>query len=130
MAQAPDLSKGKEWDAKRTAKMGAFGLALHGPIGHYWYGMLDRTVMVSKPTSGLAVATKTVIDQILFAPVFTSMFFGAMKAMDGKTDEIKEEVETKLWPTMKVNWTVYVFDSRFLFCFLSHIDIHLRESLY
>lgn len=97
--------------------MAAFGLALHGPIGHYWYGMLDRTVMVSKPTSATAVATKTAIDQIFFAPVFTSMFFGAMKAMDGKTDEIKEEVETKLWPTMKVNWTMYVFFC-FGFCFL------------
>lgn len=108
VAQAPDMSKGKAWDVKRTAKMGAFGLALHGPIGHVWYGMLDRTIMVANPTSAAAVATKTAVDQILFAPVFTSMFFGAMKAMDGKPDEIGEEVKSKLWPTMKVNWTVYV----------------------
>lgn len=108
MAQAPDISKGKQWDAKRTAKMGAFGLALHGPIGHYWYGFLDRTIMVAAPTSAAAVATKTAIDQILWAPVFTSMFFGAMKVMDGKVDEIPTEISEKLWPTMKVNWTVYV----------------------
>lgn len=108
MAQAPDLSKGKAWDFKRTAKMAAFGIALHGPIGHYWYGFLDRSIMAKAPTSALAVATKTAIDQILWAPIFTSMFFGSMKLMDGKPGEIKDELSNKLWPTMKVNWTVYV----------------------
>lgn len=108
MAQAPDLSNGKPWDAKRTAKMAAFGLALHGPIGHYWYGFLDRSIMAHAPTSAAAVATKTAIDQILWAPIFTSVFFGSMKVMDGKGDEIQEEISNKLWPTMKVNWTVYV----------------------
>lgn len=108
VAQAPDLSKGKPWDAKRTGKMAAFGLCLHGPIGHFWYNFLDRSIMTAAPTSAAAVATKTAVDQILFAPIFTSMFFGAMKAMDGKAGEVKEEVSNKLWPTMKVNWTVYV----------------------
>lgn len=93
--------------------MGAFGLALHGPIGHYWYGFLDRTIMTAAPTSAAAVATKTAIDQILWAPIFTSVFFGSMKAMDGKADEISSEVKEKLWPTMKVNWTVCVFSSCF-----------------
>lgn len=88
--------------------MAAFGLALHGPIGHYWYGFLDRSIMASAPTSAGAVATKTIIDQVLWAPIFTSLFFGSMKVMDGKADEIQEEISNKLWPTMKVNWTVYV----------------------
>lgn len=106
VAQAPEMSKGKPWDAKRTAKMAAFGVALHGPIGHYWYGFLDRSIMAAAPKSAVAVASKTAIDQILWAPIFTSVFFGSMKAMDGKPKEIKEEISTKLWPTMKVNWTV------------------------
>lgn len=103
VAQSPDLSQGKPWDAKRTAKMGAFGLALHGPIGHYWYGFLDKTVMASAPTSATAVFTKTAIDQVLWAPIFTSVFFGSMKVMDGKPGEIADDVKEKLWPTMKVN---------------------------
>ncbi|CAN8075910.1 unnamed protein product [Agarophyton chilense] len=107
VAQAPDISSGKSWDVRRTAKMGAFGLCLHGPIGHYWYSFLDRSIMTAAPTSAPAVAAKTAIDQIFFAPIFTSMFFGAMKAMDGKVDEVSGEVKEKLWPTMKVNWTVW-----------------------
>lgn len=103
VAQAPDLAAGKPWDARRTAKMGAFGLCLHGPIGHYWYGFLDRTIMTKAPTSAAAVASKTAIDQILWAPIFTSLFFASMKVMDGKGNEIEAEVKNKLWPTMKVN---------------------------
>lgn len=108
VAQAPDITSGKPWDARRTAKMGAFGLCIHGPFGHYWYTFLDRTIMTAAPTSARAVATKTAVDQIFLAPIFTSVFFGAMKAMDGKPDEVTSEVKEKLWPTMKVNWTVYV----------------------
>jgi protein Mpv17 len=99
------MSKGKPWDARRTAKMAAFGLCLHGPIGHYWYGFLDRSIMANAPTSAAAVFSKTAIDQILWAPIFTSVFFGSMKVMDGKADEIAGEVSEKLWPTMKVNCT-------------------------
>ena len=106
VAQAPDMSKGKQWDSFRTAKMGAFGLCLHGPIGHYWYGFLDRTIMTKAPTSAAAVATKTAIDQVLWAPIFTSVFFGSMKVMDGKSSEIPDEVKNKLWTTMKVNCTL------------------------
>uniref|UniRef100_A0A7S1XB96 Peroxisomal membrane protein MPV17 n=1 Tax=Compsopogon caeruleus TaxID=31354 RepID=A0A7S1XB96_9RHOD len=107
VAQSPDLQKGKAWDSWRTAKLALFGLALHGPIGHYWYGFLDRTVMTAAPTSAAAVASKTAIDQILWAPIFTSIFFGSMKLLDGKQDEIPDEIREKLWPTMKVNWTVW-----------------------
>lgn len=105
VAQSPDISAGKPWDKRRTAKMGAFGLALHGPIGHYWYGFLDKTIMVKAPTSAAAVFSKTAIDQVLWAPIFTSVFFASMKVMDGKADEISGEVSQKLWPTMKVNCT-------------------------
>lgn len=88
--------------------MGSFGLMLHGPIGHYWYGFLDRTVMTKAPTSALAVASKTGIDQILWAPIFTSGFFAYMKTADGKASEIPEEVQSKLWDTMKVNWMTWI----------------------
>lgn len=108
VAQAPEISSGGKWDAWRTAKMGSFGLLLHGPIGHYWYGFLDRTVMTKAPTSALAVASKTGIDQILWAPIFTSGFFAYMKTADGKASEIPEEVQSKLWDTMKVNWMTWI----------------------
>lgn len=88
--------------------MGSFGVLLHGPIGHYWYGFLDRSIMTKAPTSALAVTSKTAIDQILWAPIFTSGFFAYMKTADGKASEIPEEVQSKLWDTMKVNWMTWI----------------------
>jgi len=108
VAQAPSIHAGGQWDAWRTAKMGSFGLLLHGPIGHYWYGFLDRTIMTKAPTSALAVASKTGIDQVLWAPIFTSGFFAYMKTADGKTSEIPAEIQGKLWDTMKVNWMTWI----------------------
>lgn len=108
VAQAPDLNTGKPWDIRRTAKMGVFGLCLSGPVGHYWYRMLDKTIMPNAPKSTRAIITKTIIDQTTLAPVWTAGFFSGMKLMDGKPDEISSEVHEKLWPTMKVNWMVWV----------------------
>lgn len=127
VAQAPDISSGKSWDMRRTAKMGAFGICIHGPVGHYWYSFLDKTIMTAAPTSARAVATKTAIDQIFLAPIFTAVFFGAMKGMDNKVSDIPAEVSEKLWPTMKVNWTVYVL--AFLF-FVTSICIFITFADY
>jgi protein Mpv17 len=107
IAQSPDMLSGKPWDYMRTARFSAFGLCIHGPIGHYWYQFLDRTVMTNAPKSGIAVATKTAIDQLLWAPIFTSIFFSFMKTVEGHPDQVVDEVKTKLWPTMKVNWGVW-----------------------
>eukprot|EP00871_Galdieria_phlegrea_P000063 jgi/Galph1/1057/GphlegSOOS_G5804.1 len=63
--------------------------------------------MTQAPKSGLAVATKTAIDQLLWAPIFTSIFFSFMKTAEGQPQEVVEEVKSKLWPTMKVNWGVW-----------------------
>lgn len=96
-------------------------MLLHGPIGHYWYGFLDRTIMTKAPTSALAVASKTAIDQILWAPIFTSGFFAYMKTADGKASEIPEEVQSKLWDTMKVNWMTWIpgtWPCLFHYCFV------------
>mmetsp|Transcript_12299 Transcript_12299/g.21005 ORF Transcript_12299/g.21005 Transcript_12299/m.21005 type:complete len:193 (-) Transcript_12299:177-755(-) len=108
VAQSPDWTAGKPYDFWRTTKLALFGFFLHGPIGHYWYGFLDRTVMPNNPKSAAAVITKTGIDQIFWAPIFTSGFFAIMKGLDGKFDEIKPEIETKLIPTLKVNYMTWI----------------------
>ena len=107
VAQTPDLVEGKSWDGRRTAKMGAFGLCLSGPVGHYWYRMLDTAIMHKAPKSAMSVVSKTVIDQTTMAPAWTVGFLSIMKAMDGKPHEISSEINDKLWPTMKVNWMVW-----------------------
>lgn len=107
VAQIPALMDGKPWDATRTARMASFGLLLHGPIGHYWYEFLDRTIMPQASKSTAAVVSKMAIDQLLWAPVFTALFFSYMETAQGRPERAPDVVREKLWPTLKVNWTVW-----------------------
>ena len=37
------------YDVARTARLAAFGGAVGGPIGHYWFNFLDKVGAVSFP---------------------------------------------------------------------------------
>ena len=51
------------YDIKRTLRMGSFGALVHGPTGHWFYGMLDGMIPGATAT---AVASKVAIDQVGF----------------------------------------------------------------
>ena len=43
--------------------------------GHVWYTLLDRSVFPEDPRSNKAVVVKMLLDQLLWAPVFSCVFF-------------------------------------------------------
>lgn len=53
----------------------AFGVTLDGPIGHVWYTLLDGKVFPNEPTSNKAVVAKMLLDQLIWAPFFSCVFF-------------------------------------------------------
>ena len=53
----------------------AFGVTLDGPIGHVWYTFLDGKVFPNEPRSNRAVVCKMLLDQLLWAPFFSCVFF-------------------------------------------------------
>ena len=75
-------------------RMATFGAVVHGPSGHLWYTLLDTRVMPEKSTSPEAIVAKMALDQALFAPVFTAVFYAALTAMEGRPDEIVEVIST------------------------------------
>ena len=42
-------ASGEKYDYWRTARFATYGLLLHGPISHAWYGVLDKNVMPKAP---------------------------------------------------------------------------------
>ncbi len=50
-------------------------MTLDGPIGHVWYTLLDGKVFPNEPTSNRAVVCKMLLDQLLWAPFFSCVFF-------------------------------------------------------
>eukprot|EP00871_Galdieria_phlegrea_P002121 jgi/Galph1/290/GphlegSOOS_G5129.1 len=118
IAQSNNLWNGERWDVLRTVRFASFGLFVHGPVSHFWYQFLDRSIVAGAPKSGKAVAAKTMMDQLLWAPVFTSVFFAYLKVAQGDVNGVAPEIEHKLWPTLKVNWLVWpaahLFNFRFV----------------
>jgi protein Mpv17 len=67
--------EGANYDVSRTLRMGLFGLAFYGPISGAWYGALDQWVLPDAPAGAAAVAAKTTLDQVLWAPVLITSLF-------------------------------------------------------
>lgn len=76
---AADASEGEgakaRYDISRTLRMGIFGLAFYGPISGAWYGALDQWVLPDDPAGAAAVAAKTTLDQVMWAPVLITSLF-------------------------------------------------------
>jgi protein Mpv17 len=92
-------------DMKRLLKLGLFGLLVHGPTGHYFYGFLDGKL---PGTDAATVAGKVAIDQLLWNPIFGTMFFTYLGVAEGQNLEgIKQRIQDDLFASVKGSWTVW-----------------------
>lgn len=93
-------------DRARLARMASFGFLIHGPLGHHWYGALDRTIVGTTP---IKVAVKVAVDQVLWAPVFTALFFSYLGLAEKKSfGEIKAKIRNDTWTGVTASWKVGV----------------------
>lgn len=91
------------FDVRRSASIGIWASVFMGPVLHYWYGFLDR-VFLGK----FALAGKLLSDQLLFAPFFNGAFIAGVGTLEGNPlRQVADTVRTKLWPSMKANWTLW-----------------------
>ena len=73
------------YDYSRTLRMGLFGLAFYGPISGAWYAALDQWVLPDEPAGAAAVAAKTTLDQLLWAPLLVTSLFAWDLACSGQS---------------------------------------------
>jgi hypothetical protein len=59
--------------------MVTFGALISGPTNHYWYAVLER---LTPGVSTTATVTKTLLDQVVFAPFILSCFFGSISKFE------------------------------------------------
>lgn len=89
----------------RIARMASFGFLVHGPTGHYFYGMLDR-LMPGQEIS--KVAAKVAIDQLCWAPIFTALFFAYLGVSERKSRrEIVDKIKNDTMTGVKASWKVW-----------------------
>lgn len=98
-------SVNRSLDLARIARFGVFGMALAGPLSHFWYAVLDKSIRLAGPTG---VVLKTTFDQLCFSPFMLASFFASMPLMEGKTvRDARSAVSQKLKATMFTSWKVW-----------------------
>ena len=115
------------FDPRRTLANGVFGLAFYGPVSSAWYAALDANVLPDAPSSAVAVAAKTALDQIVWAPVLVASLFAwdlvrageplapSTETRDGDaaehllipSDGLPGKLARDLLPALLVNWSFW-----------------------
>ena len=98
-------NKDKKYDVMRTIKQGSFGF-MATPYLHMQFCIIMPWLFRGK---GAANAIKSVVyDQLIGAPIFTSLFFIYLDMNSGKNlNESVKELEKKLMPTLYMNWKIW-----------------------
>jgi protein Mpv17 len=110
------LDKKKDIDWARLIRLASFGLIVHGPTGHFFYGFLDGKMPGAGPAT---VATKVAIDQIVWNPIFGCMFFTYMTLAEGKTfEDVVAKIKSDLWTAVRGSWTVWPIAHTINFAFI------------
>jgi len=96
------------YDKMRGLRFMAFSALVGTPVAYFWYGWLDATILPLAPVSAQAIITKVVMDQVLYSPVMTSLFFSGMAVCDGKgVSGALTMIREKLWPTLLATWVLW-----------------------
>lgn len=98
-------NKDKKYDVMRTIKQGSFGFMVT-PYLHMQFCIIMPWLFRGK---GAANTIKSVVyDQLIGAPIFTSLFFIYLDMNSGKSfNESVKELEKKLMPTLYMNWKIW-----------------------
>lgn len=92
-------------EGKRILNMAIAGL-FGGWVGHYWYLFIDKRFV---GTSLKIVLTKTLMDQLFYAPFAVVAFFLLLGSLDGASlRTIKVEIKEKGPEVILIDWIVYI----------------------
>ncbi len=99
-----------KYDIPRTARAVTFGFAIHAPLSHVHFNLLEW-MTVKGGFAGLSIPIfKTVMEQFVYWSWFSnSLYHGAMGAMQGKNlNEIQKRIEDVLWDTQVAQWKFWI----------------------
>jgi len=108
---------GGPFDVKRFLTLSAFGFFYHGPSGHFFYNWLDSKI---PGTAGKDIAMKVAIDQILWCPVFMTVFFTYLGLVNGDSlATIGSKIKNDLFSACQGSWKVWPIVHAVNFKFIS-----------
>jgi len=103
-------SKELVYDYPRTARAMIFGFAIHAPLSHAHFNLLEW-MTVKGGFTGLGIPVfKAFMEQFVYWSWFSnSLYHGAMGAMQGKSpQEVYDYISDVLWETQKAQWVFWI----------------------
>lgn len=102
---------------KRFITLSIFGFLYHGPSGHYFYNWLDRQI---EGKEAKHIAAKVAFDQIVWCPVFMTVFFTYLGLVNGDSmGMIVDKVKSDLFSAVQGSWKVWPLVHAVNFKFIS-----------
>eukprot|EP01023_Acetabularia_acetabulum_P009563 TRINITY_DN14317_c0_g1_i2.p2 TRINITY_DN14317_c0_g1~~TRINITY_DN14317_c0_g1_i2.p2 ORF type:complete len:232 (+),score=14.51 TRINITY_DN14317_c0_g1_i2:643-1338(+) len=112
------LSDATNYDFMRSVRMALYGGVIAGPLAHYWFNLLDKVVLPSRPFSLAAIITKAMLDQLVQAPIGISIFYAYQETMQGRINKVGDVIKNKLLPTLFLTWKFWPLAHLINFAFI------------
>ncbi len=99
----------KRFDYQRLAAVATFGFCVSGPFGSVWYPTLDKFMRTKLPHfipgSGKFVLTKVSLEQLIYGPVLTFLFFPVVSFVEGGDSwkTLRQRMKDDFWRTLLVD---------------------------
>lgn len=111
------IVKAPTLDIRRLVTLSVFGFIYHGPSGHYFYNFLDSKI---QGTDSKSVAKKVAIDQLLWCPIFMTVYFTYLGLVNGNSfATIGNKIKNDLFSAMQGSWKVWPLVHAVNFKFIS-----------
>ncbi|GAX13901.1 peroxisomal membrane protein 2 [Fistulifera solaris] len=108
---------GGPFDMKRFITLSVFGFIYHGPSGHFFYNWLDKQI---EGKEAQHVALKVGIDQLIWCPIFMTVFFTYLGLVNGDSVAvIVDKVKSDLFTACQGSWKVWPIVHAVNFKFIS-----------
>ena len=96
----------RKFSVARLLRLSSFGLLVHGPSSHAFYGALDHRI--GAQTDAGTVALKVAIDQLFWNPCFSVLFFGYTGALEMKgAAHVLHKIEAEGLNQVTGSWRVW-----------------------
>ncbi|RPB25690.1 hypothetical protein L211DRAFT_96770 [Terfezia boudieri ATCC MYA-4762] len=94
----------QNYDVLRTARMGAYGGFIFGPMVVQWYRLLERSIRFPGRPS-MEIVSRVAADQLIFTPVNMVFFFSGLSLLEGGS--VTEKLKSSYSSTLLTNWMVW-----------------------
>ncbi|KAJ1074168.1 hypothetical protein K5549_019434, partial [Capra hircus] len=92
-------------DVSGPLRYAIYGFFFTGPLGHFFYLLMERWIPSDVPLAGIK---RLLLDRLLFAPAFLSLFFLVMNFLEGQdTAAFTAKMKSGFWPALRMNWRVW-----------------------